>query len=74
MRCEGYRKSGGFMTLGPIHWKQCGEEAIVSVKVKQDGEIATFPACMICWKEAIANKDIEIIEVVPLDINAEVTK
>jgi hypothetical protein len=71
MRCEGWRRYGGMMTLGPVTWRQCEEEGIVSIKVKQDGEIATFPACKICWKEAITDKDIEIIEVVPLDVESE---
>ena len=67
MKCEGFRKRGSFMTLGPVRWEQCEEEATVSIKVKQDGEISTFPACVTCWKEAINTKEIEIIEVVPLE-------
>ena len=74
MRCEGFRRYGGIMTLGPVTWEQCEEEAIVSIKVKQDGEISTFPACMICWKEAIKTKEIEVIEVIPIDAKNEVTK
>jgi len=67
MRCEGWRRYGGAFTLGPVTWKQCEEEAVVSIKVKQDGEISTFPACMVCWKEAINTKEIEVIEAIPLD-------
>ena len=65
--CEGFRKHGSMFTLGPITWKQCEDEAVVLIEVKQDGVIASFPACNTCWKEAISNKGIEIISTVPLD-------
>lgn len=67
MRCEGWRRFGGAFTLGPVRWEQCKNDAIVSIKVKQDDGEGIFPACKTCWKEAIANKDIKIIEVVPLN-------
>jgi hypothetical protein len=57
------------MTLGPVQWEQCVNDAIVKIKVKQDDEILTLPSCNVCWKEAIDNKYIEIIEVLPLEVN-----
>jgi hypothetical protein len=48
-----------------VEWKQCEGEALVMITVKQDGEEATFPACMFCWQEAIDTK-IEIKEVRPI--------
>jgi hypothetical protein len=51
-RCEGYRRYGGAFTLGPVRWEQCDENAIVMIKIVQDGEKKTFPACQECWKEA----------------------
>ena len=52
-RCEGYRRTGGMMTLGPVVWRQCPNDAIVMLKIKQVGEKATsMPACMDCWNES----------------------
>ena len=65
MRCEGWRRYGGAFTLGPVEWKQCGEEAVVTLEVVQDSEVATFPACMTCWGEAI-DKGVEILNATPL--------
>ena len=65
MRCEGYRKKGSFMTLGPREWKQCEKEATVQIKFEEDGEVKSLPACNDCWKDCIDFK-IKIIEVFPL--------
>ena len=67
MRCEGYRRRGGAFTLGPVKWEQCEEEAAVRLTVKQDNKVSQFPACMVCWNEAIATA-IEIQAVVPLPV------
>jgi hypothetical protein len=34
-RCEGYRKYGSFMTLGPREWEQCKNPAVMLVRVDQ---------------------------------------
>lgn len=67
MRCEGYRRNGGMMTLGPVRWEQCRNTATVNITVEQDGETKTFPACKTCWKEAIEADKIKILEVVPIE-------
>ena len=64
-RCEGYRRYGGVFTLGPVKWEQCKENAIVTLKVKQDNKIETSLACQTCWNECLDNK-IEIIEAKPI--------
>lgn len=64
-RCEGYRKKGGFMTLGPVEWIQCEKEAVVLLTVVQE-ETQTFPACDECWKESIET-GIEITKVEPIN-------
>jgi len=69
IRCEGYRKYGSFMTLGPREWKQCKNEAVVVLKVRQE-EISEFPACMECWREAVERK-MEILEVMPLELKTD---
>jgi len=69
MRCEGYIRYGGAFTLGPVKWIQCKNEAVVSIKFKggKSDPVKVLPACMDCWKECIESKDIEILEVKPLD-------
>jgi hypothetical protein len=64
-RCEGYRRYGGAFTLGPVRWEQCPENAIVTLTVEQPGGSAVFPACAICWKEAVEKK-IKILKAQPI--------
>jgi hypothetical protein len=63
-QCEGWRRYGGAFSLGPTKWKQCTENAIVMLTVKQEKE-EELPACNMCWKEAI-EKEIKILKVIPL--------
>jgi hypothetical protein len=65
MRCEGYRKYGNFMTLGPREWKQCENESIVMIRFECDGKEQTLPACAECWKDCIDTK-LHILEVTPI--------
>ena len=64
MRCEGWTLPGSFMTFDPRTWKQCENDAIVMLTVKQE-EVEKQPACNDCWKKGI-EKDIEILQVDPL--------
>lgn len=67
LRCEGYRRYGGFMTLGsPTSWEQCKETATVLLKVKQKDGTKTLPACQTCWNEALQTKGIKIIAAKPI--------
>ena len=65
MRCEGWTLPGSFMTLSPRTWRQCENEAIVILEVKQE-KIEKQPACMGCWKKGI-KKGIEVLSVEPVD-------
>jgi hypothetical protein len=65
VRCEGYRRHGGAFTLGPVTWKQCTNDAVVSLVVVQDGKKETLPACMTCWNECIST-GVTIKSVTPL--------
>jgi hypothetical protein len=61
MQCEGYRRTGGAFTIGPVKWEQCPNDAVVKLTVLQDpndedSETAVFPACLKCWKEALENE------------------
>jgi hypothetical protein len=35
-RCEGYKKPGSFMTLGPRYWQQCENPATMLVRFKEE--------------------------------------
>lgn len=65
MQCEGWIRTGGAFTLGPVKWEQCKSDAVVELTVIQDEKQETFPACQICWKEGI-EKSIVIKEITPL--------
>lgn len=67
IRCEGWRRYGGAFTLGPVHWEQCKEKAVVMIKVKQEGKVDLLPACMTCWHEAI-RRGIKILEARPIGL------
>ena len=69
-RCEGWRRYGGAFTLGPVEWRQCENDAIVLLKVRQE-KIEELPACAECWKEVLENK-IEILESKPITPNVKV--
>jgi len=67
-RCEGMRRHGGVFSLGPVTWRQCADNAVVILKVKQKGEKAKeIPSCLQCWKEAQDPRwDIKILNAKPL--------
>lgn len=68
VRCEGWRRYGGAFTFGPVRWEQCKNDAVVNLKVRQEGEVQEMPGCMECWNEAIENSGkIEILEAKPID-------
>lgn len=69
MRCEGWRRHGGMMTLGKPVWEQCQNEAVVLLEVEQE-KIEKMPSCMECWKEAI-DKKIKILSSSPLEEKTE---
>lgn len=66
IRCEGWRRYGGFMTLGPVTWEQCENDAVVNLMIIQDGEKQNKPACITCWEEAMSTDGIRIIRTEPL--------
>ena len=67
IRCEGYRRKGGFLTFGPVVWIQCENEAVVKLKIKQEGKVSIMPSCMKCWEEAKDTKwKIKIIRCEPI--------
>lgn len=66
VRCEGWSRTGGAFTLGPVKWEQCKSDAIVNLKFKQGNEpVKTLPACKACWEECFKN-GIEIITSTPI--------
>lgn len=65
MKCEGWRRYGGAFSLGPTTWKQCENDAIAMITVKQDGGTQTLPGCQICWQECL-DTGVEILEVKPI--------
>lgn len=65
-QCEGWRRSGGAFTLGPVQWKRCENDAIVNLTVEQDGKIQTIPACMQCWGEGL-ERGIDVKSATPIE-------
>jgi len=66
IQCEGYRRRGGVFTLGPVSWSQCSNQATVQLTVTQERQTKTFPACEVCWKEALHSSAIKIKKAVPV--------
>lgn len=66
-RCEGWTRTGGVFTLGPVRWDQCESESIVFLTIKQEGKKERLPSCQSCWNETIENK-ITIIKVEPIKV------
>jgi len=61
VKCLGMRRYGGAFDFGRPRWVQCEEDAIAILKCVQDGEIGEFPACAVCWNEAL-ERGIKIIK------------
>ena len=66
IQCEGYVRTGGAFSLGPVRWVQCENEAKVNIRLIQDGKEETLPGCNDCWQRAIEWKGIKIISVEPI--------
>jgi hypothetical protein len=66
-QCEGYRRHGNAFSFGPVTWKRCENNADVELVVVQDEEESTFPACIVCWDEAIGNDKIQVKDAKPLN-------
>jgi len=73
-RCEGYTRHGGVFTFGPVRWVQCDKEAVVLLKIKQEGEDEReMPACLDCWTEAQKPEwKIQILSAKPITQEEEV--
>lgn len=68
MRCQGYTRNGGMMTLGPVQWRQCTNTAQFMITVSQEGTTQTLPACPSCRDECTRfGIDIIAIENIPED-------
>lgn len=51
-RCEGWVRTGGVFTLGPVEWDQCKKDGVFSVTFQYPGEaVKTLPACRDCLGE-----------------------
>jgi hypothetical protein len=68
MQCEGWRRYGGAFTLGPVTWRQCANEAVVTLEFIQEGKPERMPACMTCWDEATRAAGIQITSATPLPV------
>lgn len=67
IRCEGWRRKGGMMTLGNPEWRQCQNEATVKITFKQGKEPEKeLPGCSFCWEDCERNDNIKIVSVTPL--------
>jgi len=66
VQCEGYRRYGGAFSFGPPTWQRCVNAALVSLTVRQKSVTEVLPACNVCWKEALENKGVEVLNVMPL--------
>lgn len=74
MRCEGWRRTYGAFSLGPVDWYQCENDGTVMLKLDQGGEISELPACQHCWNECLETKGIEVLEAKPLPSNTEASR
>ncbi len=51
-RCEGWIRTGGIFTLGPVEWDQCKNDGKFMVTFKyQDEPEKTLPACESCLSQ-----------------------
>lgn len=66
-RCEGWRRNGGVFRLGPVTWKQCENQGIVTLKFRdaKSRKVKTLPACKECWSECLTT-GVKIIEAKPI--------
>ena len=66
-QCEGWRRTGGAFSFGPVRWDQCENEAVVTITVIQEGkQEEPMPACMTCWQECESTSDITVLRAEPL--------
>ena len=67
MQCEGWRRTGGALSFGPVKWIQCENKATIMLQFKQgDEDITALGACPVYWKECIEHDDITIINASPI--------
>ena len=65
IRCEGQTKIGAFQMGGYAGWRQCENDAVVILKVRQDkGKITDQPSCSKCWERGKKFSNVEIVETV----------
>lgn len=67
-QCQGWRRTGGAFSLGPVSWKQCKETPTVLLMVRQNGKTEKMAACATCWQECIENQ-LEIMSAIPIKEN-----
>lgn len=63
LQCQGWRRTGGAFSLGPVTWNQCEEIPAVMLIVK--GQTEPMAACGICWNECIET-GVEILTATPI--------
>lgn len=68
MRCEGYRRYGGALTMGKPVWEQCKNDAVVMLTIAQE---ESLPACLVCWEEAEKTESIQVTKVDVLTTGGE---
>lgn len=66
-RCEGWEKSGSFMSFGRPEWHQCTNDARVRLLVQQEAIQSSQPACIACWRRAI-HDGIHIVHAEPISL------
>lgn len=65
-RCEGWRRAGGVMSLGPPTWHQCKSRGVALLTVKNDQGTQTLPACQVCWDACLKAKDHKVLKATPI--------
>ena len=62
-QCEGYRRTGGAFSFGPVKWAQCKEHAVFMLEFIQEKKEERMPACMTCLNEALHTNSIKITKI-----------
>ena len=67
LQCEGWRRTGGAFTFGPVQWDQCKNTPVAIIVIKQGGkQEKPMPACLTCWEECENTKGITVISAKPI--------
>ena len=76
--CEGSRRYGGALSLGPAKWVNCDKPAAVVVEVETvGGTLDTrrkVNSCIECWREALGTTSLLVVNSYPLDFGARYRK